>query len=80
MVTSKLTENNREVGEEFKRIANRVAFITILENVLLSIFKLFAVFAYIANARMQKIAASDMIKKAVKNAFKILFYASKVKR
>ena len=42
METNKLTENNREVGEEFKRIANRVAFITILENVLLSIFKLFA--------------------------------------
>lgn len=42
MVTNKLTENNREVGEEFKRVANRVAFITILENMLLSIFKLFA--------------------------------------
>lgn len=42
METNKLTENNREVGEEFKRVANRVAFITILENVLLSIFKLFA--------------------------------------
>lgn len=42
METNKLTENNREVGEEFKRVANRVAFITILENMLLSIFKLFA--------------------------------------
>lgn len=42
METNKLTENNKEVGGEFKRVANRVAFITILENVLLSIFKLFA--------------------------------------
>ena len=42
MENNKLTENNNEMGGEFKRVANRVAFITIVENVLLSIFKLFA--------------------------------------
>lgn len=42
MENNKLTENNKEMGGEFKRVANRVAFITIVENALLSIFKLFA--------------------------------------
>lgn len=42
MENNKLTENNKEMGGEFKRVANRVAFITIVENGLLSIFKLFA--------------------------------------
>ena len=42
MENNKLTENNKEMGGEFKRVANRVAFITIVENGLLSIFNLFA--------------------------------------
>ena len=62
METNKLTENNREVGGEFKRVANRVAFITILENALLSIFKLFAGFFAKSNAMISDAihSASDV--------------------
>lgn len=62
METNKLTENNKEVGGEFKRVANRVAFITILENALLSIFKLFAGFFAKSNAMISDAihSASDV--------------------
>ena len=35
-------ENNKVTENEFRRVANRVSFITIVQNALLSIFKLFA--------------------------------------
>ena len=67
METNKLTENNKEVGGEFKRVANRVAFITILENVLLSIFKLFAGSFAKSNARISDAihSASDVFSSIV---------------
>lgn len=62
METNKLTESNKEVGGEFKRVANRVAFITIVENALLSIFKLFAGFFAKSNAMISDAihSASDV--------------------
>lgn len=42
MEKNKLTASNKVTESEFRRIANRVSFITILQNSLLSIFKLLA--------------------------------------
>ena len=42
MENNNTTACNQVTEDEFRRVANRVAFITIIQNVLLSIFKLFA--------------------------------------
>ena len=47
MENNKITACNQITENEFKRVANRVSFITIVQNAILSIFKLFAgIFAH----------------------------------
>ena len=44
---NEVTEDTMTAGNEFKKVANKVAFITIIQNVLLSVFKLLAgIFAH----------------------------------
>lgn len=62
MENSKLTENNLVTEDEFKRVANRVAFITIAQNAALSVFKLLAGFFAHSNAMISDAihSASDV--------------------
>lgn len=62
MENSKLTENNQVTENEFRRVANRVAFITIAQNAALSVFKLLAGFFAHSNAMISDAihSASDV--------------------
>ena len=62
MENNKLTTNNQVTENEFKRVANRVAFITIAQNAALSVFKLLAGFIAHSNAMISDAihSASDV--------------------